>query len=222
MFQAAKDFFRSKSEPETAAVAWLNQNALTPDICQLEQSMFQLIFLPDDMMRGKNNNHLIADAGRDGDVPVHPACFTLERFTFWKKDLGVESFPIPMAKDYQPSNWVRVKPTPAKIKGQLYAIFSPRIKRLDIHRQNGVQFIRKRQEITLPYRNVKYDNHPDAGFAAKIPEISIEYIRTVEAWMYIGIPEYWDNLIGDIFQVRECNKFELDQPKFWIEEYYKF
>lgn len=220
MFEAVKEYFRK--EPEAAAVEWLNQNRLTPDICQLEQSMFQLVFLPDDMMRGKHNNHLISDAGRDGATPVHPACFTLERFTFWKKDLGTESYPIPLPKDFQPSGYLRVKPVPAKIKGQLYAILSPRIKRLDIHRQNGVQFLRVRQKITLPYQHVRYNTRPDAETFTKIPRISDTFIHTVDAWMYVGIPAYWDNLISDMFQVRECPKFELDQPKFWLEEYYKF
>lgn len=220
MFQAVKDYFRK--DEVAIANEWHRQCSFTPDIWKLEQSMYQLIFIPDDMMRGKHNNHLIADAGRDGETPVHPACFTLERFTFWKKDLGVESYGIPLPKEHEPTNWLRVRPTPAKIKGQLYAILSPRIKKLDIHRQNGVQFIRKRQMITLPFKYVKYNTASSAEIGSKFPVISTEYIRSVEAWMYIGIPEYWDNLIGDMFQVRECPKFELDTPKFWIGDYYKF
>lgn len=220
MFQAFKDYFKPEATAE--AVEWHRRNELTPDIWKLEQSMYQLIFIPDDMMQGKINNHLIADAGRDGDIPVHPACFTLERFTFWKKDLGVESYGIPLERTFEPTNWLRVRPTPAKIKGQLYAILSPRIKKLDIHRQNRLQFIRMRQKITLPYRHVKYNTKPDAEVFSKLPEISPEYLQSVDAWMYVGIPEYWDNLIGDMFQVRECRKFELNQPKFWIEDYYKF
>lgn len=213
MFQAMKDYFKSE---EPAAVEWHQQCSMTPDIWKIEQSMYQLIFIPDDMMRGQPNNHLIADAGRDGETPVHPACFTLERFTFWKKDLGVNSFAIPMEKSFEPSGYLRVKATPAKIKGQLYAILSPRIKKLDIHRQNGVQFTRKRQMISLPYRQVRFNKE------RPLPNLSEEYLISVEAWMYVGIPAYWDDLIGDMFQVRECSKFELDTPKFWMEEYYKF
>lgn len=222
MYQAAKKFFFPEDKPLVEAMEWHKKCSLTPDIWKLEQSMFQLIFIPDDMMRGRQNNHLIADAGFNGEVPVHPACFTLERFTFWKKDLGLESYGIPLPKEHIPTNWLRVRPTPAKIKGQLYAILSPRIIKLDIHRQNGLQFRRVRQKITLPYNQVKYNTKPDGELWSKLPVISPEYIYTVEAWMYVGIPEYWDNLIGDMFQVRECPKFELDIPKFWIEEYYKF
>jgi len=214
MLQAVKDFF---NKTDNDAVKWHQQNILTPDIWKLEQSMFQLVFIPDDLMRGMQNNHLIADASRDGEVPVHPACFTLEKFTFWKKDLGVNSFGIPMEKGFEPTNWLRVRPNPAKIKGQLYAILSPRIKKLDIHRQNGLQFNRVRTRISLPFNQVTYSK------TNPLPNISQEYLRTIEAWMYVGIPEYWDNLIGDMFTVRECNQFELDQPKFWIDErYYKF
>lgn len=214
MYQRVKDFFSSK--PEEAAVAWHQQNILTPDIWKLEQQQFQLIFVPDDMMRGRINNNLIAEAGYAGDTPVHPACFTLERFTFWKKDLGINSIAIAMEKEYKPSNFVRTPPIPAKIKGELYAILSPRIKKLDIHRQNGIQFKRIRTSITLPYRQVEYSSkHP-------IPNISIEYIHTVEASMYVGVPEYWDDRIGGIFDIKECNQFELDEPKFWLERFYKF
>lgn len=222
MYQAAKDFFKDRfNKPDEVAIDWHRQCALTPDIWKLEQSMYQLIFIPDDMMRGKHNNKLIADAGKDGETPVHPACFTLERFTFWKKDLGVESFPIPLPKEFEPSGYLRVRPTPAKIKGELYAILSPRIKKLDIHRQNGLQFRRERHLISLPYTQVRYNSRADAELYSKVPVLR-ECLHTVSAWMYIGIPEYWDDLISDMFQVRECPKFELDQPKFWVTEYYKF
>lgn len=215
MFQAAKDFFKKEREADPEANVWLKQCALTPDIWKLEQSQYQLIFIPDDMMLGRNNHKLIADAIRN-EAPVHPTCFTLERFTMFKKDLGEHSFPVPMKKEYEPSNWFRKRPSPAKIKGQLFAILSPRIIKLDIHRQNGLQFVRIRQDISLPYREVRYNKDKP------LPDISTDYLKTVEAWMYVGIPAYWDDLIGDMFSFGECDKFELDQPKFWIEDYYKF
>lgn len=220
MFQAVKEFFQ-KTETDPVAAKWHKQCIMTPDIWKLEQSMYQLIFLPDDMMEGKVNHHLIEGAIRN-DKPVHPACFTFERYTMFKKDLGDLSFPIPMERTYEPTNWLRVRPTPAKIKGQLFAILSPRIIKLDIHRQHGVQFIRKRQEISLPYREVSFNDKSDAELYSKLPVISPYRLRTISAWMYTGIPEYWDNLIGDMFTVRECNKEALNQPQFWVDEYYKF
>lgn len=215
MLQAVKDLISPmKTDPD--AEAWHRQNILTPDMWKLEQSMFQLIFIPDDFMRGKVNNHLIAEFCRDGDTPLHPSCFTFERFTFWKKDLGEKSFPIPLEKGYDPSGYLRVRPIPAKIKGQLYAILSNRIKTLDIHRQNGLQFRRTRIEVSLPFRTVSY------SVKSPLPVISPDYLVTKEAWMYVGIPEYWDPLISDMFTVRECDKFTFNEPKFWADEYYKF
>lgn len=224
MYQAVKDMLRNKKEllVNAEAQTWHRQCVLTPDIWKLEQSMYQLIFVPDDMMRGRINNHLIADAGKDGDVPVHPACFTFDRYTMFKKDLGEHSFPIPMDKTFEPSGYLRVKPVPAKIKGQLYAILSPQIIKLDIHRQNGLLFRRERREISLPYRHVKYNDKPDAEVYSKLPVISPYFLKTVTASMYVGIPEYWDNLISDMFTVRECNKEALNQPQFWVDEYYRF
>jgi len=213
MLQAVRKWFDGVDE---AAVSWHRQNILTPDIWKLEQSQFQNIFIPDDMMMGNINNHLIADAAREGTKPTHPACFTLEQFTMFEKDLGEHSFPIPMPKDYEPSGYFRVRPRPAKIKGQLYTIFSQRIKKLDIHRQNGVQFQRIRTLIHLPHRQVKFSKE------RPLPEISREYFRSVEAWMYVGIPSYWDDMIGDLLQIRECDQYSLDNPKIWLENYYKF
>lgn len=229
MFQAVKDFFQ-RTETDPKAAKWHKQCILTPDIWKLEQSMFQLIFIPDDMMEGKPNHGLISDVIRNGEA-VHPACYTFDRYTFWKKEVHsideegkpqIEFTAIPMKKEYEPTNWLRVRPTPAKIKGQLYAILSPRIIRLDILRQNGVQFRRERQKISLPFQHVIFNDDPNAPVYEKLPVISPYYLKTVEAWMYVGVPEYWDNLIGDMFTVRECDKFQLNQPQFWVDEYYKF
>ena len=37
-----------------------------------------------------------------------------------------------------------------------------------------------------------------------------------------GIPEYWDDMIGDMLTIRELNHFQFDTPKKWIDEYYRF
>lgn len=219
MFQRLKDLWKGEMEvihPDPEAVAWHRQCELTPDVWKLEQSMYQLIFVSDDMMKGHRHNNLIAEYGYAGDTPLHPACFTLERFTYWKKDLGIASFGIPMEKGFKPGKVGIFEPVPSKIKGQLYAVLSPAIKTLDIHRQNGVQFRRIRTMIHLPYREVHYSK------AQPNPSISDEYMKTVEASMYVGIPEYWEDRISNLFGVKEVKKFELDQTKFWLEDYYKF
>lgn len=218
MYQAVKDFLKVDQQPDPKLVEWSHRNLLTPDIWKLEQLQFQNIFIPDEMMLGKPQNSLIAEFGREGMVPTHPSCFTLEKFTFFKKDLGVASYPIAMEKGWNPEDYHRVKPVPAKIKGQLYTIFSQGIKKLDIHRQNTLQFKRIRTDISLPFHHVSYSTE------RPLPKISRPYLRTVEAWMYVGIPEYWGSRIGDLFGITECNHFEYNEPdqKFWVDRYYKF
>lgn len=215
MFQAFRKYIQ-KDKVDEEAYAWHTQNRLTPDVWKLQQYMRQLIFVPDDMMRGQRNHEMIAEASASGDDPFHPSCYTLKPFTFWKKDLGTMSYPIAMEESFCPSSFVRWPPPPARIKGELYAIRPYQFIKLDKYKQNGIQFERKRVMITLPYRNVIFDRkHP-------VPEITIEYIETVQAWMYVGIPEYWDHQLGGVFQTSTMNLFEHDTARDWIKEFYKF
>jgi hypothetical protein len=217
MFQAAKKFFgkEAQAEPSPEAVEWLKQCQLTPDIWKLEQFMYKLLFVSDDLMMGRKNHSLIEEYVYAG-APLHPTCYTSQKFTFWRKDLGVNSFPIPMEYSYKPSNWVRVQPIPARIKGELYAIRPNALISLDNHRQNGLQFRRVTADILLPYREVKYSKDKPN------PTISDDRIYTLPAQMYVGIPEYWDDMIGDMFTVREVDQYEFDTPKKWIDRYYRF
>jgi len=186
----------------------------TPDIRQLMQYQRQFIFVADDMMYGGRHHELLDSPAT---MRVHPACFTLNKFTLWKKDLGSHSFPVAMEESFKPSNFLRWAVEPAKVKGELYTI-RPSVfwLKLDIHRQNGVQFRRKRVAIILPYRQVRYSK------ARPIPEVTDEYIHPVQAWMYIGRPEYWDDQLGGVFRTSEMTLHEHDKPRPWIEKFYKF
>lgn len=206
--------FRDRDKPDPKD--WHLQCRLTPDIWKLEQYHRQLIFVCDDMMKGNKNHSLIAEASASGDDPFHPTCYTLKPFTLWKKDLGTESFPVAMEDGYEPTGFLRWPAEPARIRGELYAIRPYQFIKLDIHRQNGVQFRRIRTAITLPYNQVKYTQK------RPLPKIAGEYIETIQAWMYVGVPEYWDNLLGGVFNTKPVDLFEHDKPRTWIDKYYKF
>lgn len=215
MFEALRRQVFGSSAPTSEVEIWHGQCKLTPDIWKLEQFMFQPIFIPDEMKLGKKQHDLIKEASYS-DGPLHPEVYTSEKFTFWKKDLGVESFPIAMEYPYRPSGYCRVQPVPARIQGELYQIRPSQIIKLDIHRQNGVQFRRVKKDILVPYREVRYSKErPD-------PKLSEERIYPLQAWMYVGIPEYWDDMIGDMFTIRELNHFAHETPKKWIDDFYKF
>lgn len=196
------------------AYEWHRQNVMTPDLWKLIQYQRQLIFVADDMMRGHKNHALIADAA--ALAVTHPTCYSLDKFTMWHKDLGHHSFPILMEETYKPTAFNRWPPELARVKGELYAIRPPQFIVLDKHRQNGVQFRRKRIAVTLPYRQVLYSK------ARPLPEISREYVHTVQAWTYVGIPEYWDKQFGDLFRTSGIDLREHDVPRPWIDKFYKF
>jgi hypothetical protein len=85
----------------------------TPDIWKLEQFAFQNIFVSDDLMTGKKHHSLLKDASYAGE-PIHPVCYTFDKFTFFKKDLGDHSFPVSLPWDYKPTGHLRYPVVPIK------------------------------------------------------------------------------------------------------------
>lgn len=211
--------FRKKLQELPQAVAWHNQYSRTPDLWYLNQHARQLVFIADDFKVGKPRHSLI-----EGQLPIHPSCYTLHNLTVYKKDLGNHSFPLPFEEgvDFDIHGWY--KPELARMQGELYALPSSFLwKVLDIEKDNGVQFERKRVSITLPWREVTFNDDPAAKvWVEKIPNISKDYIRTVRAWMYIARPEYWDDYIGVSLGTRPVSVYEHNSPKEWIKSYYKF
>lgn len=218
MLQAIKRFMQPSLIINPQAEAWHQQYRRTPDLWYLEQHARQNFFFADDFKIGhKRHEHI------EGHMPIHPACYTLNEFTVFKKDLGEHSFPLPFEKgiDFDIYGWY--KPELARIQGEMYSLPSQLIwKVLDIQKENGLQFIRKRVAVTLPWREVTWNGHAAAETWSKIPTISKDCLRTVQAWMYVARPEYWDDYIGVALGTRAVPLFEHNTPKVWIEKYYKF
>jgi hypothetical protein len=219
MFEALMRKIRLTHEvPNPLAEAWHQQYRRTPDLYYLCQHARQLVFIADDLKVGKINHKLIEDHS-----PIHPHCYTLQPFTVYNKDLGIHSIPLPFEEgvDFGTTGWY--KPELHRIQGELYALPSPLIwKVLDIQKENGLQFTRKRVLLTLPWREVTFDSGPDIPMASKIPSISKDYLRTQPAWMYVARPEYWDNYIGVALGTRAVPTYQHNTPKEWIGTYYKF
>lgn len=186
--------------------------SLTPDIWKLEQFTRQLLFVPCDLKTGGRNNELLRQASFV-PLPVYPLCYTTNKFTFWKKDLGKLSFPVPLPEGYRPSNFVRWEVEPARIQGELWSIRPRAFISLDILRQNTLQFRRERVRIACPWRDV-YRTVSNA-------HISPDYIINIPAWMYIGVQNYWDPQIGGLFASAQIDTRE-HYPTPWIDKYYCF
>lgn len=210
MFEAVTNLFKPKP-----AEFVFDVHKHTPDLWKLEQFAFQNIFVSDDLMTGKKHHSIIKDAAYSGE-PIHPVCYTFDKFTFFKKDLGEHSFPVSLPWDYRPTSHLRWPVVPARVKGELYTIRPKSFIELDKLRLNGVQFHRQRVRVVLPYREVRFDKKHI------LPNITDDYILTTTAWMYVGAPKYWDDQIGGIFQSCQVDTNTFDQPKKWIDEFYKF
>lgn len=192
---------------------WHRQCEMTPDIWKLEQYHRQLIFVADDMQTGGKNNKLVAEASFTAE-PAHPTVYTHHKYTFWKKDLGVHSYTIILPEGYRPTGFVRYPVEPARIRGELWAIRPSQFILLDKHKQNGVQFKRDRVRIKLPSRFVCYDDK------RPLPNITDQPFHTVTAWLYTGVPDYWDAQIGGIFASSQMET--QDHTAKAIQKFYSF
>jgi hypothetical protein len=105
---------------------------------------------------------------------------------------------------------------------------------LDTHMQNGVQFRRKRVEILYPYRDHAMVELGQEEILKDLPSGSIttkpeqgvrHYVsdeRMVRLWafMYVGVPNYWDELIDGGFAFTQIPTKSSDRPG--RKDYYQF
>jgi gamma-glutamylcyclotransferase (GGCT)/AIG2-like uncharacterized protein YtfP len=143
----------------------------TPDANKLFRKDKQLVLLFDNIKIGHKFHRLIESGEYYGRA------FTKkEDYVMWIKFLGSETFPIALPKedDY----WK------GAIKGELYLIDTYHLLSLDDVIGNVVQYTRVKVPIVLPYRNL---------IKGKVTTTSELMLKELEAWVYIGIEEYWRN-----------------------------
>lgn len=174
----------------------------TPDIWRLEQYKRQRIFVADNVL-----DEQLREASFVGQ-PVWPeCCYTHDKYTLWKKDLGAHSYSVILPENYRPTGFVRYPVEPAKIQGKLWAVSPTAFISLDKLRDNGVRFTRSRVRISLPWRFVAYSKKKP------LPEISRDFLHTLDAWVYFGVPDYWDAMIGGIFASSQIEPSEHVHPR---------
>lgn len=211
MFEAIKNFWK---KPETEEVD-LRPPSVPADYWKLEQFLFCPLFVFDELMeKGKHHDQFIKEYAHNPE-PIHPSVYTSEKFHFFYKDLGDgHSYPYALPETFKPDGYLRGEQPPAKIRGELWFVRPQAFISLDIHKDVGVQFNRKRIRITYPTTPIAWSE------GRPIPKILPDEVRTIEAWTYIGIPEYWRDQIGGIFQ-NQMQLYDAIPKKAWLNEFYK-
>lgn len=189
--------------PQFPTRQWLLQKredtVFTPDVVSLERQKAVNLFVCCELMRNMPQAELVYTGG----VYQCPA-YTSLNFSTFKRTLGKASQQIPLTPDYRLTrpDWADQRPAaPAKIKGELWTMLPQHIFGLDRYKKNTVQFIRVRVNVDIPYRHVRLLKDPHS-FADRM---NIEKVQTkiltaqkmfsVRAYMYVGIPEYWEDQI---------------------------
>src|SRR6266852_3773943 len=181
----------------------LERTKFTPDISTLEEYEWQLFFATDELKKDHTQHKLLGP-----EVRYKFPAFTQKNFHYWQHESPFNS-PVPFrVPDGVQYNSLPFYPPIGKIKGQVFVIRPQTFLDLDIYKQNTVEFQRHRVRLVVPYRKVKWlkDHNLDPDFG--VQEVfcrsnyngrsiahSREIVYTVRAWMYIGIPTFWDPLI---------------------------
>lgn len=201
----------------------------TPDIAKLEEYEYQLLFACDETQIRHVKHNLI-----EGGIYKCPG-FTQSGYNYWQPETPF--LPVVPMKATGYRNPIPGYPPIAKIKGQLFAIRPQRFISLDNYKENGVQFLRERVKLIVPYRAVKWLSDPSIApldmepYAIEqgnpyiangnVPSMytTKEKVVIIRAWMYIGVPEYWDKLISR-FDYGSVQTFTAKNRP-WCHEYYQ-
>lgn len=192
----------------------------TPDLWLLEQKKAHLVFVADDMMQTNPNHKLIQGGSISGFYPFAYG-YTARRFSFVKKNLGTQTFPI--ALDLRETSNLPVWMADSyRLRGEVYALRPLQIVSLDNHRQNGVQFTRTPVTINIGHRkNYKHTTTDSKGNSHIDYSLGREEMTSVTAMMYVGREAYWkDQLEAGFFDFSPIDLIRED--RLWLKEYYQY
>lgn len=198
------------SFPKDLAAQLTASASRSPDLGVLEEAEFQLLFCPDRTMRGCSEYSLIDESAF--------VCYawTLNKYQYYQQRDGL---PIPLK-----GNRKEILVPSLKIKGELHAVRSGAFRELDNYKDNLVSFRRQRIKLLIPHRPLfklpeRYNNGKPIPLMTNQFVIGAERIsRPVEAWMYEGVPEYWDDLLDGGFNFNKVSIYEDKRP--WLGQYY--
>jgi hypothetical protein len=206
--------------PDSAWKHWVSARAFyTPDIARLQENVCWWLFIADDCRPQRKNYERVY---RPGCSIEYPTAFTMQGFNyFYHRPTGR---PIPIHADDDDGLFPR-----AKIKGELHLVTPSVLIDLDIYRQNGVLFRRKRVKILIPYYEVNMNQWIDAT-GKPLPKalqnyhnkVSPEKIFILDAWMYVGKKSAYEPKLDDGYEYLQCPVFFPNVEKPWLTRYYEY
>ena len=155
------------------------RNGHTPDIADLSNRIGAVVFVYNNLMKGRRDHHLLNPIGFGGNA------YTGNLYNGWYR--RADHIPImlnPFIKNEKPVWAVQTGAHAAQFKGELYIVSIATLKELDKYHTNGVEFIRQRIDIDLTY---------EEDILTKDKQIvkSGVYHSQKKAWCYVGNPDYW-------------------------------
>jgi hypothetical protein len=164
----------------------------TPDAVHIERKADHLVFVGDELMTHPQHN-------RQFEGFKICLAFTENKFAFMRKNLGSHSTGIAFEKPLKDVPYV-------PIKGELYLIKPSEIFKLDKYRENTVQFRRIRVHLRIPYTRGKKVWVKDRARYEWALEQTPFMEEKVTAWMYVGIPDYWEPVINTGVKMRTYHR----------------
>lgn len=229
MNEFAKLFGQGINFPSEHEARWITDSVKhSPDLGWLEQHEHQLLFCADDTRPGYSHNCLISEH------EFVATAFTAYKFRYWYQQAGEDRIPVPMMEQPGETHLVRYFPPLLKVRGELLRVKSYQFRELDNYKANRVQFLRKRVNVFVPSRELRYARNtlaadepcafrplPRALQGTLHPILSAQRMTIVRCWMYVGRPEFWNDLFDAGFRgFKIVNHYESKQP--WLKEYYDF
>ena len=189
----------------------------TPDLCELEEKPTHLLFVYDAKMSGFNPNAFGEGAERLWNG------FTVDNFTLMNQRLGKASAPVALSGDKYKS--IVQTPTyagfkvhrgvvPAKpIKGEVWEIPHKMFISLDKEMDNTLYYERRYVKIAVPYRYLKQSKERGNYLTERV-------VEKVKAFMYVGIPDYWDNLVENVELFKPVSLYKANSPINGSDQFY--
>lgn len=195
----------------------LGKLPFTPDLPELEQAPYRLLFVCDDMKVPHQNHRII----KGHSIKVTRA-FTQDRFDLRVGRHTGKALPV-MNKDG------------LRIKGEVHAVESQHFKELDDHYRNGVEFARVKLKVITVDRdhqlidigNERHLQHLPPGVIRTVPELGLRHylsnrhVHLVTVRMYVARQAFWlDGDVDSSFPITQ-SLFPVE-PLVWLPRYYKY